>query len=424
VDSGVDRHHSSVATTKPVQPHTQIQLTSNAESKMIVDRPRTHQFSPQSRRFRFRLLQELRRRHCLEAKKCLAVVVFALGISGFPMLINSFPVASFSSPRCPSNRQTNPFSPRAPPSLLVAAARGFGKKGEDSESESLAWLDRFRADCPADRDSIRRFEPSLVDEQDDANVWVAVYRSFNNSPSVFVNDSFLSAMRLATTDSSFANPSRQPHPMVEVGASSNSGSSVPWVTTPVAVARLRQSSQDSNVAFTLDSLRCILPKEKLDASCDGGSEHTEALAVAIDTLLLHYLSRAVNDRDANGTRQYPRRFDGVIRAKATLVSGPLLENRGFQPVTCLTSDMATHVSSSDQCLQQYATRSVRLRQEGDGGDKSSAPSPGAQRRALTIVSLLGQIDREADVDAIASNKISSSEDSDEDPWAAFKRYQS
>jgi hypothetical protein len=387
---------------------------------MIVDRPRTHHFSPQSGRFWFRLLQELRRSHCLEAKKCLAVVVFALGISGFPMLINSFPVASFSSPRCPSNRQTDPFLPRAPPSLLVAAARGFGKKGEGSESESLAWLDRFRADCPAECDSIRRFEPSLVDEQDDAsNVWVAVYRSFNNSPSVFVNDSFLSAMRLATTDST-----RQPHPMVEVGASSNSGSSVPWLTTPVAVARLRQSSQDSNVAFTLDSLRCILPKEKLDASCDGGSEHTEALAVAIDTLLLHYLSRAVNDRDANGTRQYPRRFDGVIRAKATLVSGPLLENRGFQPVTCLTSDMATHISSSDQCLQQYATRSVRLRQEGDNSDKLSSPSPGAQRRALSIVSLLGQIDREADVDAMASNKISPNDDSDEDPWAAFKRYQS
>lgn len=81
-------------------------------------------------------------------------------------------------------------------------------------------------------------------------------------------------------------------------------------------------------------MRCILVKEKTDASCDGGSEHTEALATAIDALLHHYLVNMMEEANEGG-------FEGTIRIKAALLSAPLLEDRGFRAVTELQTDMVT-----------------------------------------------------------------------------------
>ena len=65
-------------------------------------------------------------------------------------------------------------------------------------------LGRFTASCPADLSYIRRFEASLVDNEQgnstpkDKDIWVAVYRSNQNQPSVFVRDEFFHAMKAAT----------------------------------------------------------------------------------------------------------------------------------------------------------------------------------------------------------------------------------
>ena len=79
-------------------------------------------------------------------------------------------------------------------------------------------------------------------------------------------------------------------------------------------------------------------------------------------------------------------FDGALRCKATLVSSPLLCDRGFEEIDefPLPSDMATHVSGLDSCMERYADRVV-----GAG-----AKNIGARERALKILSLLGQLNRE------------------------------
>ena len=74
-------------------------------------------------------------------------------------------------------------------------------------------------------------------------------------------------------------------------------------------------------------MRCSLKKEEQDPDCDGGSEHAEAIAMGIAELLLHYLKRR-NDR-----------FSGAGKCKATLVAAPLLEDRGFEPMRELCSEM-------------------------------------------------------------------------------------
>lgn len=259
--------------------------------------------------------------------------------------------------------------------------------------------DRFRLTCPADLNSIRRFEPSLVADvaEDNGNnhVWVAVYRSHNNKPSVLVKDEFLHAMNAATTatssptsdaqcDASFAPP---------VGIAESS---------PVAVARLRPVNDDEDDAhFVLDSLRCILIKENMDPECDGGSEHTEALATAIDGLIQHYLDNLMPES------KFPC-FESSIRVKATLFSASLLEDRGFVPVTELNKYMHTHVSSLDDCFERYAARSV----------STSFQSPGIRQRAVDIVSKLGYIDRAADKQ-LAKEIIErrKSKGDDYNPWA-------
>jgi hypothetical protein len=251
-------------------------------------------------------------------------------------------------------------------------------------------FDRFRPSCPADPNAIRRFDPALVNNENDSSVWVAVYRSNNNKPSVLVRDEFLQAMRSATDAGTELNISDAQPAGLET--------SVVREQAPVAVARLCPS-EDSDT-WILDSMRCILKKEDTDEECDGGSEHKEALSTAIDCLLEHYLK-------SNS------RFEGAIRTKATLVSGVLLEERGFREVTKLEKDMASHVSSFDDCTERYAARSV----------STISKSPGAQRRALTIVSLLGRMDRDQDIQAAANALQSGSEAEDDyDPWANIKRY--
>ena len=167
---------------------------------------------------------------------------------------------------------------------------------------------------------------------------------------------------------------------------------------PVAIARLRPSSDYDDI-WVLDCMRSILKKETMDATCDGGSEHNEALAVAIDALLQHHLQ--------NGAT----RFERAIRTKATLFSASLLEDRGFVPVTSLAKDMASHVSSLDACLEKYAERSV----------STTAKTPGSRQRALEIVSLLGRLDRQEDLQQAAADN-NQEEEEDIDPWSGMKRF--
>ena len=301
--------------------------------------------------------------------------------------------------------------------------RFAGRRNKD-ESTSLFVFDRFRPQCPADPASIRQFAPSLIPDEEakaskenqDDDVWVAVFRFHNNAPSVLVKDEFLHAMRSATDTGISHKPSASAsnNPAISVSHSPD--------TAPVAVARLRRSSatmSNSNVDdddddahsdfFILDSLRCILKKETTDAACDGGSEHTEALATAIDALLVHYLEQIQVQRNRN-------RFEGVLRAKGTLVASPILEDRGFREVTELSTDRTTHTSSLDDSLERYAARSL-------------LPSCGlqARQRAIQIVSNLGRIDRAADFDGAREAIRQRENDGDDnpndvDPWSAMKRF--
>jgi len=317
-----------------------------------------------------------------------------------------------------------------------ANGKGFaaGRRNKD-DSTSLFVFDRFRPQCPADPASIRQFAPSLIPDDEEAeaeaweekhqddDVWVAVFRSHNNAPSVLVKDEFLHAMRSATDTGISHKPSATSNnPGISVSTpASNSAAD----TAPVAVARLRRTTMSSATMsnrdgddddahsdfFILDSMRCILKKETTDAACDGGSEHTEALATAIDALLVHYLEQIQGQRKSN-------RFEGILRAKGTLVASPILEDRGFREVTELSRDMTTHTSSLDDSLERYAARSL-------------LPScgPQARQRAIQIVSNLGRIDRAADFDG-ARQAIRQRENddgdgdnpNDVDPWSAMKRF--
>ena len=72
----------------------------------------------------------------------------------------------------------------------------------ESPSPAFTLSDRFKASCPCDLSSISQYDPSLVTPEmrdgDNEDVWVAIYRSNNNMPSVLVKDDFLNAMRIAT----------------------------------------------------------------------------------------------------------------------------------------------------------------------------------------------------------------------------------
>jgi len=315
-------------------------------------------------------------------------------------------------------------------SVTVALSSRNSNDRDAGANLSFALFDRFRAVCPADQSCIERFDPSLLSSAESghaeegldgnkdgggAAVWAAVYRSSNNKPSVMIRDEFLQAMRSATNDAAVPAPDSM---TTGEGAVIETSKPVPSGTgfgaagakdeaknKPVAVARLAPSPIFEG-RYVLDQMRCVLRKEETDVSCDGGSEHNEAISTAIDALLEYYLSNNPNDR-----------FDGVIRMKATLFSGKLLEERGFEPVDRLDADMATHLSSLDACMNRFAARAV--------DDDEAAKNPGARQRSRNIVSLLGRLDRERDLKVGRQERESDNDDSDTteyDPWAGAKRF--
>lgn len=279
--------------------------------------------------------------------------------------------------------------------LFLRGTTAFSAGGINNPSFSLS--DRFKANCPADLASIAQFDPSLVtdgDINDGSNkesVWVAVFRSNNNLPSVLIKDDFMNAMRIATSvqsneSSDGTTRSTQVKDSSLIGQIDATGGVK--ARTPVAVAKLSPSSDD-NHKYILDTMRCSLKKEDTDESCDGQSEHAEAISICIDELILNHL------RSGN-------QFDKSIRTKATLVSGKLLDTRGFQEVTELSRDMATHVSSLEHSLAKYVERAV----------ETVSRSPGARDRALQILSYLGK--QEINESAESDNK---GDEEEYDPWA-------
>ena len=211
----------------------------------------------------------------------------------------------------------------------VFIVSGFSTPNPASSSgndASYTLFDRFQAKCPADLSSIRQFDARLVDdENEDGSAWVAVYRSSNNLPSVLIKDDFLNAMRIATTS---VETSANSSTIVENEAISSSFEESVSARIPVAIARLSKTERGG---WMLDSMRCSLKKDDQNESCDGGSEHVEALSVCVDELLLYYLS--CNDPPPNF------RMEGAIRCKATLVSSSILEDRGFQEISKLEKDI-------------------------------------------------------------------------------------
>ena len=142
-------------------------------------------------------------------------------------------------------------------------------------------------------------------------------------------------------------------------------------------------------------LACSLKKEDTDETCDGQSEYAEAISICIDELILNHL------RMGNP-------FDKSIRTKATLFSGSLLTNRGFQEVNELCIDMASHISSLEDSLNKYAERAVA----------TVSRSPGARDRALQILSYLG---KEEINDSSSSGDGGIENEQGYDPWANVGR---
>ena len=280
------------------------------------------------------------------------------------------------------------------PLVVSLASPGSGEGfGNPSSQSSSPLFDRFVPTCPADPATIRQFDPTITISKDN-EIWVAVFRTFNNKPSVLVRDEFLNAMRSATTEGPAARQSKDSSRSKQNDAFVQKPQSS---TVPVAIARL-QPQGDGDDTYILDSMRSLLKKEDTDPSCDGSSagasEHTEALCVAMDALLERYLSSESC-------------FEGAIRTKATLVAAPLLEARGFVPVATLGRDMATHTSSLDACLESYAQRAV-----------STSISPGARQRAMEIVTGLGRMDRARDLQRAVEREqtAADAEEEEYDPW--------
>jgi hypothetical protein len=282
--------------------------------------------------------------------------------------------------------------------LLAISIAAFSTPSSSSGGGDTAGffkLDRFRLSCPADISCIQQFDPALV-ESEAEGIWVAVYRSNNNKPSVFVRDEFFHAMSAATSeaDSSQAQTQQQQQQV------DTSKLSTPMaLEKPVAVARL-VPSVDVEHKWVLDSLRCHLKKEDLDESCDGGSEFVEALSVCVDSLLMYHLKE-----------HQTVSFEGSIRTKATLYSNKILEDRGFSPVEKISKDMSTHISRYDACLQSYTSRAC-----------STSLNPGGRDRALQMVSFLGKLDEEVEMKAkeMEANENNNDDQDDYDPWANVK----
>jgi len=233
---------------------------------------------------------------------------------------------------------------------------------------SPASFDRFRCACPAEFYEVGLYDPALGKnngDDGDGAVWAATYRTSGNYPTVLRED-FMAAMTVATTA-----PSEDP--AIElVGPLAG--------PAPVALARLRPSGN----TFIMDSLRCKLKKEDTDPSCDGGSEHTEALAAAIDEIITQHLKNLI-DHAQDESKPTPV-YGGSLRAKATLVSGKLLEDRGFREVRSLGPDMATHTSDYRLAMDCYAGRAA------DFGTAALSLSSTARSRTMNILMLLGKLE--------------------------------
>ena len=168
---------------------------------------------------------------------------------------------------------------------------------------------------------------------------------------------------------------------------------------PIAIGRLGPAAKEFPGRYLLDCWQCRLPKEKnvvVDEFSPEGetvSEHTMALEAVLDALLERHLSR-----ESPGTSL----FEGAIRTKATLVSAPLLERRGFVPIEELQSDMTTHISSLDACLHHYAS------------------SKKNHKKSSRLVSLLGSLDRNQEYEqAKIWQDMDSQQKEDFNPWGNF-----
>ena len=291
------------------------------------------------------------------------------------------------------------------PINAFSAGKGFGKS---SANNAFVPFDRFRASCPEDANAIRKFDASLMTEGKDAteDVWVAVYRSNNNLPNVFVRDAFFDAMKTSTTVQEGDATTLVSASSTSVGGGFIVSAGADAAAKPVAVARLTKS-KDSNDVSMIDSMRCTLKKEDTNQDCDGGSEHAEAIGICIDELVLYFLQNCV----VTESKDSKVKFDGGIRFKGTLVSGKLLEERGFREISVLSSDMHSHESDYLGALMKYAERSA---------SKDIAKNPGSRDRALKIASYLGIVDRE---DELNNDKGQADDsESDFDPWGPVKRY--
>ena len=288
--------------------------------------------------------------------------------------------------------------------LHTAFALSASSSSSSSSSPLGISLDRFRATCPTKSICIRQFDESLVvgkEDKNDDSVWVAVYRTNNNKPSVMVRDEFFHAMKAATTTSSSTSATEDGGDESANSVQTDTNPTSPLLETPltglekpVAVAELRPSS-DYPGKFVLQNLRCTLKKEAQDETCDGGSEFTEALGVCVDALILQFLKTHNSDE-----------FEGTIRTKATLFSNKLVETRGWEPVEELSKDMATHVSRYHACLDSFAQRAAQV-----------SINAGARDRALQIVSLLGKLEQPPSKNKDDDNDNNDNNKDEYDPWA-------
>ena len=386
---------------------------------------------------------------------------------------------------------------------VVVGVYGFSMSMSMSSimtSDSNNNFDRFKSVCLTDKKKresvIKEFgDESLLsslglhsknvdddNENDNDNendeLWAAVYRSNNNKPSVIVRDDFFRAMNDATTKSSTTTKSSaddNDDAMNNVSTISPSNTATFLSDTmpdllqipsskPVAIARLIKTN--NNDSYLLDNLRCSLKKEDQDINCDGGSEYLEALACAVDTLLLNHLQKLLLSSSSSSTstnisqeNDVPIIFkDGSIRTKATLFNSKLFEQRGFIPIETLSRDMATHVSNYNSCSNSYTERASsgeqstttttatnsgigfgqKQKQSDDDDDAASSSNnnndnttttttmmaTGTRDRALQIVSLLGRLDpKNIASDERNTNKTDDDDKDDEedeyDPWATM-----
>ena len=342
-------------------------------------------------------------------------------------------------------------------SIITTEAFSLNNNNHDGGSSSMlssspintpafTLVDRFWTSCPADPDSIRRFDPNLLlvdndDDGDDDNnsetTWAAVFRCDDAVPSVLIRDDFFGAMRMSTTSRGGSSSTTTTNNN-ENNNNNNENNAIAKKENrlPVAIARISPSPLYPG-SFVIDTVRCNLEKEKTNDVCDGGSEYCESIGMCIDELLLHHLEQCTSvvealeeddDIDGDGDENDDsidcrRRFfeDGSIRTKATLFSSKLFENRGFEEVSKIYPDMASHVSSLSGSFLKYSNRVLDIQ----------TTYPGGHGTARRILLRLGQISPDGGEDIDGNNAGTANTDGDDDsddtndgydPWASVKKY--